>query len=52
MCDSTDVDVAYLEARHRGHARVEDRIRGAKDLGLRNLPFCDFAPTPPGSRSC
>jgi hypothetical protein len=22
---------------------VEDRIRAAKDLGLRNLPFCDFA---------
>ncbi len=42
MCDSTDTDIAYLEARHRGHARVEDRIRAAKDLGLRNLPFCDF----------
>src|SRR6266850_1401152 len=43
MCDSTDADIAYLEARHRGHARVENRIRAAKDLGLRNLPFCDFA---------
>lgn len=43
LTDSTDADLAYLEARHRGHARVEDRIRAAKDTGLRNLPFCDFA---------
>lgn len=43
MCDSIDDDIAFLEARHRSHARVEDRIRAAKDLGLRNLPFCDFA---------
>jgi hypothetical protein len=28
---------------HRGHARVEDRIREAKDCGLANLPFKDFA---------
>jgi hypothetical protein len=27
ICDSTDDDLAFLEARHRGHARVEDRIR-------------------------
>jgi hypothetical protein len=43
ICDSADPDVAYLEARHRGHARVEDRIRCAKDTGLRNLPFPAFA---------
>jgi hypothetical protein len=43
ICDSADPDIAYLEARHRGHARVEDRIRCAKDTGLRNLPFPDFA---------
>ncbi len=24
---------------HRGHARVEDRIRTGKDTGMRNLPF-------------
>ena len=30
--------VAGLELRHRQHARVEDRIRQAKDTGLRNLP--------------
>lgn len=41
ITDSGDKDIAYLEARHRGHARVEDRIRGAKDTGLDNLPFHD-----------
>ena len=30
-----------IELRHRRHARVEDRIRAAKDTGLRNLPFHD-----------
>ena len=39
LCDSADPDIAYLEARHQGHARVEDHIRSAKDTGLRNLPF-------------
>jgi Transposase DDE domain group 1 len=43
ITNSSDPDIAYLEARHRGHARVEDRIRCAKDTGLRNLPFGDFA---------
>jgi len=33
--------LADLELRHRRHARVEDRIRAAKDAGLRNLPFHD-----------
>lgn len=43
ITNSTDTDITYLEARHRGHARIEDRIRCAKDTGLRNLPFGDFA---------
>lgn len=30
--------LAFLEARHRAHARVEDRIRCAKDTGLGRLP--------------
>src|SRR5215207_49158 len=30
--------LAGLELRHRRHARVEDRIREAKNTGLRNLP--------------
>ena len=42
ITNSVDPDITYLEARHRGHARVEDRIRCAKDTGLRNLPFADF----------
>jgi hypothetical protein len=40
LTDQTDPDLALLDTRHRAHARVEDRIRGAKDTGLRNLP-CD-----------
>jgi hypothetical protein len=36
-------DPATLEARHRARASVEDAIRAAKDSGLRNLPFRDFA---------
>ncbi len=40
---TTPGDIATLELRHRGHARVEDRIRAAKDMGLRNLPFRDVA---------
>ena len=43
LTDSPDDDLPYLEARHRGHARVEDRIRCAKDTGLRNLPFFEFS---------
>jgi len=35
-------DIAHLELRHRQHARVEDRIRNAKDRGLRNLPCKDL----------
>jgi len=31
-----------LELRHRRRARVEDRIRNAKDTGLTNLPLHDF----------
>jgi hypothetical protein len=30
--------LAFLEARHRAHARVEDRIRTGKDTGLAHLP--------------
>jgi Transposase DDE domain group 1 len=32
-----------LERRHRGRARVEDRIRDEKDSGLAKLPFKAFA---------
>ncbi len=35
--------LAGLELRHRRRARCEDRIRCAKDTGLRNLPLQGFA---------
>jgi DDE family transposase len=35
--------LADLELRHRHRARAEDRIRCAKDTGLRNLPLHDLA---------
>ena len=34
--------LAFLEARHRAHARVEDRIRHAKDTGLNRFPSRDY----------
>jgi hypothetical protein len=42
LTDSGDRDLAYLEARHRGHARVEDRIRNAKASGLESFPCQGF----------
>jgi hypothetical protein len=42
ITNQPDPDPAVLEARHRPHAHVEDRIRTAKATGLRNLPFADF----------
>jgi hypothetical protein len=34
--------LGFLEARHRAHARVEDRIRHAKDTGLGRFPSRDW----------
>ena len=45
-CFATDAkkgQLADLELRHRRRARCEDRIRNAKDTGLRNLPLHSFA---------
>ena len=39
ITDQSDPDITTLELRHRRRARVEDRIRGGKATGLRNLPF-------------
>jgi hypothetical protein len=39
----TGSDLPALELRHRRRARCEDRIRNAKDTGLRNLPYHDLA---------
>jgi Transposase DDE domain group 1 len=33
----------FLEARHRAHARVEDRVRTGKDTGLDHLPSVNMA---------
>jgi len=41
--DTKRGQLADLELRHRRRARCEDRIRGAKDTGLRNLPLKGFA---------
>jgi hypothetical protein len=35
--------IQFLEARHRGHARVEDRIRCGKDTGFGRFPSRVFA---------
>ena len=35
--------IQYLEARHRAHARVEDRIRCGKNTGLGRFPSREFA---------
>ena len=40
--DTKQGQLADLELRHRRRARCEDRIRGAKDTGLRNLPLKGF----------
>jgi hypothetical protein len=39
--------LADLELRHRRRARCEDRIRRAKDTGLRNLPLKGLAQNQP-----
>jgi len=43
VTNTTTGQLADLELRHRRRARCEDRIRNAKDTGMRNLPLKDFA---------
>lgn len=43
LTDQQGADIPQLELRHRRRARVEDRIRCAKDTGLENLPFHAFS---------
>jgi hypothetical protein len=38
-----DSDAVELERLHRGRANAEDRVRAAKQTGLENLPFREFA---------
>jgi hypothetical protein len=42
LTDQEGADIAALELRHRGRARVEDSIRAGKDTGMRNLPHDAF----------
>jgi hypothetical protein len=42
LTDQDGEDIAILELRHRGRARVEDSIRAGKDTGMRNLPHYAF----------
>jgi hypothetical protein len=42
LTDQDGQDIAVLELRHRGRARVEDSIRVGKDTGMRNLPHYAF----------
>jgi hypothetical protein len=41
--DTRAGQLAWLDARHRAHARVEDRIRTGKDTGLGHFPSRTFA---------
>ena len=41
ITDQPEPDIAALELRHRHRAHIENRIRAAKDTGLRNLPCND-----------
>jgi hypothetical protein len=43
ITNSADEDIVYLEARHRGHAHVEDRIKQAKATGLSHFPGHSFS---------
>jgi hypothetical protein len=42
VTNTTTGGVGFLEARHRAHARVEDRIRVAKDTGLARFPSREY----------
>ena len=42
LTDQPGKNIAALELRHRGRARVEDSIRAGKDTGMRNLPHHAF----------
>jgi hypothetical protein len=45
QCLSTDTgggQLAFLEARHRAHARVEDRVKAIKQTGMGRFPSREF----------
>jgi Transposase DDE domain group 1 len=43
ITDQDDEDIAALEATHRCHAQVEDRVKTLKSCGAAHLPFGAFA---------
>ena len=43
ITNSADPEIVYLEARHRGHAHVEDRIKDGKATGLIHFPGHSFS---------
>ncbi len=44
VCTNTSQgNIAFLEARHRAHARIEDRIRTGKDTGIGRFPSRELA---------
>ncbi len=46
QCVATDTDhgqLAFLEARHRAHAHVEDRVKAIKHTGMGRFPSREFA---------
>lgn len=43
VTNTQEGQVGFLEARHRAHARVEDRIRVAKDTGLGRFPSREYS---------
>jgi hypothetical protein len=42
ITDQSDTDIAALEATHRQHAEVEDRVKTLKATGAGHLPFHSF----------
>ena len=42
LTNAQGADIAAVEAAHRGHAQVENRIKNLKDTGLARLPFADY----------
>jgi len=42
LTDQPDPDIAALEALHRQHAEVEDRVKTLKACGAGHLPFQSF----------
>jgi hypothetical protein len=46
QCVATDTStgqLAFLEARHRAHAHVEDRVKAVKQTGMGRFPSREFA---------